>query len=66
MTNTFEWLNDVREKIGFETWWIFPFKLLTGMRTGEVINSLNLIADNCLENYLDKERMVVRALLVLT
>jgi len=37
-----------------------------GMRTGEVINSLNLIADNGLENHLDRERMVVRALLVLT
>ena len=60
LTSTYNWLNDIKAKLGYETWWVFSFQLLTGMRTGEAINSLNLIAEHGLDNYLDKERLVLQ------
>jgi len=59
VANVLNWLEDVKEKLGFEYWFPLAFQGLVGLRTCESMTALNLIAEGKLCEYLDRERMIL-------
>lgn len=54
-----DWLLEIKEQCGWSTYFPVTFLFLTGLRTGEGVLSLNKIAENGLDGYLNREQGVL-------
>jgi hypothetical protein len=59
VTGVEEWLVSLKNRLSWDVWFPIVYMTLSGLRTGEAIDSLNLIAARGLENYLNPQLLAL-------